>query len=197
MKILSRYLRYFLKYKWRIAAGLFSVAMWSLSDMLSAFLIAQLFVILQKISDAVNAGQAIALQIPIEIRNHLIKVISITGKEQALQLILMFAGAMLGIIMVKVCFVYIREYVMSSVQQKILMRFRIELFDTVLLLPVRYFDRQKTGTVMSRITNDVNNMEQSLYLTVEIAQNILYALLYGCGLFYVNWQLAVFTIVVF
>ena len=197
MKILSRYLKYFLKYKWRIAAGLFSVAMWSLSDTLSAFLIAQLFVILQKIGDAVNAGQAIALEIPIKAGSYVLKVISVTGKEQAQQLILTFAGAMLAIIMVKVCFVYIREYVMSSVQQKILMRFRIELFDTVLLLPVRYFDQQKTGTVMSRITNDVNNMEQSLYLTVEIAQNILYALIYGGFLFYTNWQLAVFTIVIF
>ena len=197
MKILSRYLKYFLKYKWRIAAGLFSVAMWSLSDALSAFLIAQLFGILKKIGDAVNAGQALALQYPIKVRDYVLTVLSITGKEQALQLILTFAVVMLGIIVFKVCFVYVREYVMSSVQQKILMRFRIELFDTVLLLPVRYFDQQKTGTVMSRITNDVNNMEQSLYLTVEIAQNILYALIYGAFLFYTNWELAVFTIVIF
>jgi subfamily B ATP-binding cassette protein MsbA len=198
MKILNRYLKYFLKYKWRIAAGLFSVAMWSLSDTLSAFLIAQLFVVLQKIADVINAGQALALQIPIKVgKEYVLTVLSITGKDQALQLILAFAGAMLGIIVVKVCFVYVREYVMSSVQQKILMRFRIELFDTVLLLPVRYFDQHKTGTVMSRITNDVNNMEQSLYLTVEIAQNILYSLVYGGFLFYTNWQLAVFTIVIF
>ncbi len=197
MNVLSRYLKYFLKYKWRISAGLFSVAMWSLSDALSAFLIAQLFVALQKIGDAVSAGQALALKIPIEVLNYTVKEITITGKEEALQLILTFAGAMLGIIVVKVCFVYIREYVMSSAQQKILTRFRIELFDTVLLLPVRYFDQQKTGTVMSRITNDVNNMEQSLYLTVEIAQNMLYSLIYGGFLFYTNWQLAVFTIVIF
>jgi ATP-binding cassette, subfamily B, bacterial MsbA len=197
MNILSRYLKYFFKYKWRISAGLFSVAVWSVSDTVSAFLIAQLFVVLQKIGDAVNSGQAIALQIPLKVLSYTVKEISITGKDQTMQVILMFAGAMLAIIMIKVCFVYIREYVMSSAQQKILMRFRIELFDTVLLLPVRYFDQQKTGTVMSRITNDVNNMEQSLYLTVEIAQNILYSLVYGCFLFYTNWQLAVFTIFVF
>jgi subfamily B ATP-binding cassette protein MsbA len=91
----------------------------------------------------------------------------------------------------------VREYVMSSAQQKILMRFRIELFDTVLLLPVRYFDQQKTGRVMSRITNDVSNMEQSLYLMVEIVQNLLYTLIYAAALFYSNWQLAIFAIVVF
>jgi subfamily B ATP-binding cassette protein MsbA len=186
-----------LKYKWRITAGLISVAVMSLSDTISAFLIAQLFEVLQKIGDLVNAGKAIALDVPVELLGYTIRRLTISGSGETMQLILTFAGVLLGIILIKVCFVYVREYVMSSAQQKILMRFRVELFDTVLLLPVRYFDQQKTGRVMSRITNDVNNMEQSLYLTVEIVQNVLYSLIYAGALLYSNWQLAVFTIVIF
>ena len=197
MKVFLRYLRYFLKYKWRIAAGLFSVAVMSLSDTVSALLIAQLFGVLQKIGDLVNAGKAIALDIPIRFHGHTFHQITISGSGETMRLILTFAGVLLGIILIKVCFVYVREYVMSSAQQKILMRFRVELFDTILLLPVRYFDQQKTGRVMSRITNDVNNMEQSLYLTVEIVQNLLYSFIYATALVYSNWQLAVFTIVIF
>ena len=197
MKVISRYLKYFLNYKWRIGAGLFSVAMWSLSDTLSASLIGQLVEILQKIGDMVGAGLAIALDMPVKVLGYTVTDLHIHGSGETMKLILMFAGALLAIILVKVCFVYIREYVMSSAQQKILMRFRIELFDTVLLLPVRYFDQQKTGRVMSRLTNDVNNMEQSLYLTVEIVQNLLYSLIYAGALFYSNWQLAVFTILIF
>ncbi|HTY37743.1 MAG TPA: ABC transporter ATP-binding protein [Bacteroidota bacterium] len=197
MKVFRRYLRYFFQYKWRIAAGLFSVAMWSLSDTISAFLIGQLVDILTKIGNLVSAGSPIALDIPIKVRDYVVTELKIHGSDETMKLIVAFAGALLAIILVKVCFVYIREYVMSSAQQKILMRFRIELFDTVLLLPVRYFDQQKTGTVMSRLTNDVNNMEQSLYLTVEIAQNLLYTLIYASALFISNWQLAGFTILIF
>jgi len=197
MKVFLRYLRYFFTYKWRIAAGLFSVAVMSLSDTASAFLIAQLFEVLQKIGDLVNAGKAIALDIPIEFLGYTFHRLTISGSGETMQLILTFASILLGIILIKVCFVYVREYVMSSAQQKILMRFRVELFDTILLLPVRYFDQQKTGRVMSRITNDVNNMEQSLYLTVEIVQNLLYSLIYATALVYSNWQLAIFTIVIF
>lgn len=197
MKVFSRYLKYFLKYKWRVVSGLISVAVMSLSDTVSAFLIAQLFDVLQKIGDLVKVGKEIALQVPVQVFGYTIRELNIQGSDQTMQLILTFAGTLLGIILVKVCFVYVREYVMSSAQQKILMRFRVELFDTVLLLPVRYFDQQKTGRVMSRITNDVNNMEQSLYLTVEIVQNLLYSLIYAGALFYSNWQLAVFTIVIF
>ncbi len=197
MKFTSRYLRYFLEYKWRILAGLISVAVWSLSDTVSAFLIAQLFGVLQKIGELVKAGKDIVLQVPIKAGWFQFTELSIAGRSETMQVILAFAGALLAIIVIKVCFVYIREYVMSSAQQKILMRFRTELFDTVLLLPIRYFDQQKTGRVMSRITNDVNNMEQSLYLTVEIAQNLLYSLIYAGALFFSNWELAVFTIVIF
>lgn len=197
MKVFLRYLRYFFTYKWRIAAGLFSVAVMSVSDTVSAFLIAQLFEILQKIGDLVNAGKVIALDVPIEFFDYTFHRLTISGSGETMQLISTFAAVLLGIILIKVCFVYVREYVMSSAQQKILMRFRVELFDTILLLPVRYFDQQKTGRVMSRITNDVNNMEQSLYLTVEIVQNLLYSLIYAIALVYSNWQLAIFTIVIF
>jgi subfamily B ATP-binding cassette protein MsbA len=197
MKVFLRYLRYFFTYKWRITAGLFSVAMMSLADTVSAFLVAQLFEILQKIGDIVNAGKELALDIPIEFLGTTFYQLNISGSGETMRLIVAFAVMLLGIILVKVCFVYVREYVMSSAQQKILMRFRVELFDTILFLPVRYFDQQKTGRIMSRITNDVNNMEQSLYLTVEIAQNLLYTLIYATALVYSNWQLAVFTIVIF
>jgi subfamily B ATP-binding cassette protein MsbA len=197
MKVLPRLLTYFLPYKWRILAGLISVAVMSMSDTVSAFLIAQLFEVLQRIGDLVKAGKPILVDVPVQILGMMLSHITIEGSGETMRVIVTFAAVLLGIILIKVCFVYVREYVMSSAQQKVLMRFRVELFDTVLLLPVCYFDRERTGKVMSRITNDINNMEQSLYLLVEIAQNLLYSLIYAGALIYSNWQLAIFTIVIF
>ncbi|MEX2089033.1 MAG: ABC transporter ATP-binding protein [Bacteroidota bacterium] len=197
MKIFLRLLPYFLRYKWRIGAGLFSVAVMSLSDAAAAFLIAQLFEILQKIGELVSAGKEIAIETSLGAMGISLHEISIRGRGQAMDLITMFALVLLGLILVKALFTYLREYVMSSAQQKILMRFRIELFDTVLALPVRYFDQHKTGRVMSRITNDVNNLEQSLYLMVEIAQNMVFTLIFAAALLYSNWQLTAFTIFIF
>ncbi|MBI3111365.1 MAG: ABC transporter ATP-binding protein, partial [Ignavibacteriales bacterium] len=197
MKIFLRLLPYFLRYKWRIGAGLFSVAMMSVSDAAAAFLIAQLFDILQKIGELVSAGKEIAIDTSLGALGFSFHEISLRGRDQTMDLITLFALLLLGLILVKALFTYLREYVMSSAQQKILMRFRIELFDTVLALPVRYFDQQKTGRVMSRITNDVNNLEQSLYLIVEIAQNMVFTLVFAAALLYSNWQLTLFTIFIF
>ncbi len=197
MKTFLRLLTYFLKYKRRILAGLISVAIMSLADTAGAFLIARLVNVLQQISDLVHRGQEILLDVPFAAFGRTIYSLTIHGYHESFQLIVDFAIFVVVIIIVKVVFVYIREYVMSSVQQKILMRFRLELFDTVLLLPVRYFDTEKTGHIMSRITNDVNALEQSLYLIVEIAQNIVYTFIYATALFYTNWQLTLFTVSIF
>ena len=86
---------------------------------------------------------------------------------------------------------------MSSVQQKLLMRIRVDLFDTVVALPIKYFDSHRTGHIMSRITNDVNNLEQSLYLMVEIAQNIVYTIIFATALVFASWQLTIVTVVIF
>lgn len=137
------------------------------------------------------------MDVPISLYGWTFASIRIEGYDQSFRLIALFAAAIIVIILIKVCFVYIREYVMSSVQQKLLMRFRLDLFDTVVVLPVRYFDAQKTGRIMSRITNDVNALEQSLFQMVEMAQNLVYAIIFSTALFFTNWQLTIFTIVIF
>lgn len=192
-----RLLKYFLKYKWRIVAGLLAVAIMSSADTASAFLIARLFDILQTISQQVRLGQEILVAVPLKLFNKLFYSFTIHGQQESFELIYKFALAVIVIILIKVTFVYVREYVMSSVQQKIMMRFRIELFDRIVVLPIKYFDENKTGYIMSRITNDVNNIEQSITLIVEMAQNFVYTFIYAAALFYTNWQLAIVTILIF
>ncbi|HWP82551.1 MAG TPA: ABC transporter ATP-binding protein [Bacteroidota bacterium] len=197
MATFLRLLKYFLIYKWRIITGLTCVAMMSLSDTLSAFLVARFFDVLQRIGDLVRMGREISVDVPIDIFGSTLYSLSIRGRDESFRLIVIFALTMVAIILVKVVFMYLREYLMATVQQKILMRFRIDLFDAVLVFPVRYFDEHKTGRIMSRITNDVNALDQSLYSMIEISQNIVYAIIFATALFYTNWQLTIFTILVF
>ena len=197
MNTFLRLSRYFLQYKWRIVAGLVSVAIMSLADTTSAFLVARLFAVLQQIEGFVKSGADLVMDVPITLYTFSLYTMSINGYDESFRLIVFFAIAILVIVVVKVTFVYVREYVMSSVQQKLLMRFRLDLFDKIVVLPIKYYDSQRTGKVMSRITNDVNALEQSLYQMVEMAQNSVYTLVFATALFFTNWQLTVFTIVIF
>ena len=192
-----RLFKYFLRYKWRILAGLVSVAIMSFADTASAYLIARFFEILQTIGQQVRVAQEINVPVLLSLFNKTFYSFTIHGRQESFELIYKFALTIIIIILVKVTFVYVREYVMSSVQQKILMRFRIDLLNHIVVLPIKFFDENKTGYIMSRITNDVNNIEQSLYLIVEMAQNFVYTFVYATALFYTNWQLTIVTIIIF
>jgi subfamily B ATP-binding cassette protein MsbA len=169
----------------------------SLSEIAYAFLGSRLIEILQTISQQVRSGQEILVPVLIKVFDYILYSFTIHGKDESFQLIYRFAIVVFLVVLIKVTFVYIREYVMSSVQQKILVRFRVDLFNRIIALPIRYFDENKTGYIMSRITNDVNNLEQSLILIVEIAQNIIYTLFFATAIFFTNWKLSIVTILLF
>jgi ATP-binding cassette, subfamily B, bacterial MsbA len=55
--------------------------------------------------------------------------------------------------------IYGQEYFMSHVGQNIIRRLRNRLYDHIQDLPLSFFHKEKTGTLMSRITNDVNTIK--------------------------------------
>lgn len=169
----------------------------SLADTGTAFVTAKLLGVLQSIGELVRKGSEIVVDIPVDVLGFFSHTITIRGYEESFRLTVMATLLFTAFIVIKVLFVYTREYLMSSVQQKILLRFRVDLFDTIVMMPIRYFDQNKTGQIMSRITNDVNQLEQSLFLTVEIIQNIVYTLIFATALVLTNWQLTVFSVSVF
>ncbi|MGD0589967.1 MAG: ABC transporter ATP-binding protein [Bacteroidota bacterium] len=197
LKTFLRLLKYFKKYKWRIVAGLISVGIMSLSEIAYAFLGSRLIDVLQSISQQVRSGKEILVPVVMKVFDYIFYSTTIHGNDESFQFIYRFAIVAFIVVLIKVTFVYIREYVMSSVQQKILVRFRIDLFDRIIALPIRYFDENKTGYIMSRITNDVFNLEQSLIQLIEIAQNIVYTLFFATAVFITNWKLAIVTIIIF
>jgi ATP-binding cassette, subfamily B, bacterial MsbA len=54
---------------------------------------------------------------------------------------------------------YGQEYLMSYVGQNIIRRLRNMLYDHIQDLPLSFFHKEKTGTLMSRVTNDVNTIK--------------------------------------
>jgi subfamily B ATP-binding cassette protein MsbA len=197
LKTFLRLLKYFKKYKWRIVAGLISVGIMSSSEIAYAFLGSRLIDILQSISQQVRSGKEILVPVVMKVFDYIFYSTTIHGNDESFQFIYRFAIVAFIVVLIKVTFVYIREYVMSSVQQKILVRFRVDLFDRIIALPIRYFDENKTGYIMSRITNDVFNLEQSLIQLIEIAQNLVYTLFFATAVFITNWKLAIVTIIIF
>ncbi|TFG83222.1 MAG: ABC transporter ATP-binding protein, partial [Erysipelotrichales bacterium] len=73
---------------------------------------------------------------------------------------------MLGLYLLSSTFTYLQSFVMSSVSQKITYRLRTMITDKINTLPLKYYDTEPFGDILSRITNDVDTIANSLNQSV-------------------------------
>jgi subfamily B ATP-binding cassette protein MsbA len=70
-------------------------------------------------------------------------------------------------IVLKNVFLYLSSRSLMPVKNKVSTRFRIDIFNKVLSLPIGYFTEQRKGDLMSRMTNDVGQVEGSVLGALE------------------------------
>ena len=69
---------------------------------------------------------------------------------------------LVGIYFASAVFSYIVEWIMSGITQKVTYKLRKEIFAKISKLPLKYFDTHAYGDVLSRMTNDVDTISQTL-----------------------------------
>ncbi|HET6444442.1 MAG TPA: ABC transporter ATP-binding protein [candidate division Zixibacteria bacterium] len=74
--------------------------------------------------------------------------------------------AMLGLYILSALFAYLMGWIMAGVATDIAYRFRKEISVKINHLPLSYFDKTTQGEVLSRITNDVDTLNQTLSQTL-------------------------------
>ncbi|MCB1247604.1 MAG: ABC transporter ATP-binding protein [Acidimicrobiia bacterium] len=62
---------------------------------------------------------------------------------------------------------FLQGYLLNDVVQKTLYDLRAAVADKINRLPLSYFDRQPRGELLSRVTNDIDNVSQSLQQTMQ------------------------------
>ncbi len=82
----------------------------------------------------------------------------------ALQMLL---GAVLLVYVLSSVFSWLQSYVLNGVTQRTVYRLREEVQAKLNRLPLTYFDRVQRGEVLSRVTNDIDNISQSLQQTMS------------------------------
>ena len=69
---------------------------------------------------------------------------------------------LLGIYVCSAIFSFIQGWIMTGISQKMTFRMRKEISEKINRMPMKYFESRTVGEVLSRITNDVDTMGQSL-----------------------------------
>lgn len=95
-------------------------------------------------------------------------------------------------IFLKNLFLYLSYVILNPLKNKIVHKLRAELYDKILRLPIGYFTERRKGDLISRITNDVSEVEVSLIGALEgWIRDPLTILVNFVVLFYISPQLTI------
>lgn len=98
------------------------------------------------------------------INDFLNQSLAANGKVTTLAFICLF---LVSFVVLKNLFIYLSYYVLNPLKNKVVNELREELYDKVLRLPIGFFNEKRKGDLMSRMTNDVNEVETSVVGTLE------------------------------
>ncbi len=92
---------------------------------------------------------------------------------------------------------YGQEYLMNYVGQGIIRRLRNMLYDHIQDLPLSFFHEEKTGVLMSRITNDVNIIKAMVSTAVTSSLRDCFTIIgLVAVVFYRDWRLALYAMII-
>ena len=112
-----------------------------------------------------------------------------------------FVLCLLGVVLVvltglKCLLAWLANYYMVPIRTGVLRDLRKQLYDKVVSLPIGYFTEERKGDVMSRMTNDVNEVEASIMSTLDILfKNPIMIAIYLITLFVISWKLTLFVLI--
>lgn len=91
---------------------------------------------------------------------------------------------------------WIQNYLMLKVGQETVAVLRREIFEKFQKLPLSYFDKTTHGELMSRVTNDVDNVSMCLNSSIsQILQSILTVIGTFCMMVYLSIPLTIATVI--
>ncbi len=164
-KTVRRILGYVAKYKIHLIIVLLCMLISTLTSLCGSYMLAP---IINRIQYEVT-GEPVPLNGPGAIADSLIKGLSsgglvrgITGSGEFADVasyVLSAVFILACVYLVGVCTSYLQARLMLHVSQNATEAIRNDLFNSLQKLPVRYFDANTTGEIMSRFTNDVDNID--------------------------------------
>ncbi|NOR14263.1 MAG: ATP-binding cassette domain-containing protein [Candidatus Aminicenantes bacterium] len=113
------------------------------------------------------------------------------------QLVHYLPWILVGVIFGKGLFTFLSSFLMRSVGLKVVQRMRDDLFAHLVYQSLDYFDHRSTGELMSRVTSDVDRIQEALSGSAkDFIQEIFVFFALLVGVFFIDWHLALMSFVI-
>lgn len=175
-----------------------------LSTVLSLFSFAAIIPVLQILFGITQSNlQYIALhsamdigQIAETLKNNVFYFLQVQIETSGTGWVLFLLGLFLVVMTALKCgCAYLAAFYMIPIRTGVLRDLRQQLFEKVISLPIGFFTEERRGDIMSRMTNDVQEVENSIMASLDmIFKDPIMILIYLLTLFFLSWQLTLFVL---
>lgn len=104
---------------------------------------------------------------------------------------------LLGLYLVSALFNFIQGYIMAGISQKVSYELRKAILHKINLAPLKYFDKNTHGEVLSRVTNDVDTVSHTLNQSLpQIVSSLTLVVGILIMMFSINWIMTLASILI-
>lgn len=102
---------------------------------------------------------------------------------------------LVGLYLLSALFGYVQGWLMTDVSMKVSYKFRKDISEKINRMPLKYFDATNHGEVLSRVTNDVDTLSQTLNQSLgQIITSVTTVLGVLIMMFTISWQMSLVAI---
>ena len=199
MKLLRRFIS---PYLWQVGCSIFFNLLSAVLTLFSFSTIIPILRILFGIADTNPIYTSIEVGMPLqEMSNALINNFYYYLQQQMMSIgpewVLMELGAFLIVAtFFKCAAAYFATFFTIPVETGVLRDMRRQLYNKVITLPIGYFTEERKGDIMSRMTNDVAQVEASIMASLNMLfKDPILIIVYLIALFAVSWRLTIFVLI--
>ena len=193
MKKLSRILKYLADHKGQIVLYFLFNLLSILFGLFSFTLIAPVLNILFGGSPAITAPKNVSVA---EIGNVIGQMQQWLLHQDKLTALAYLCVTVVIFTVLKNLFLYLALYILNPIRNAVLRRLRDDLFTKTLSLPIGFFSEERKGDLISRMTNDINEVELSIMAVLEVfIREPLTIIIFISAMIYQSYQLTLILFV--
>ncbi|TYB77174.1 ABC transporter ATP-binding protein [Bizionia myxarmorum] len=93
-------------------------------------------------------------------------------------------------------FGYFASQHLMYLKNGVLTDLRNDMYDNIINLPLKFYSKRQKGDVMARILGDIGEMQNSLFIVLELVVREPLNIVFALGtMFYINWRLSLFVLI--
>lgn len=113
-------------------------------------------------------------------------------KESLLSTVVLICGIIMGLMILSYALDGVNVYIKSRIGQRSLLKLRLEVYEHIQYLPLKYFDKHSVGQLMTRTIHDVDQVNQMLSESVvPLIGSLVLFIAIAIGIVVLDWRIAV------